>query len=180
VQGLSVLSEADHKACQSWGIDIMGALPRASEGFRFLFVTINTFTKWLEAMPVINITQEATVKFLQSIIYKFSIPKWVLIDNGTQFKGTKFARWCADFSINHQASLAAQPQMNDQVERANGLILQGMMTMMFYDLEAKGRNWHKELQSVLRAFHTISPGIRGRYNVATRDISRISSGGAIQ
>jgi transposase InsO family protein len=137
----------------------MGALPRASGGFRFLFIAINMFTKWMEAMPVVNITQEATVKFLQSIIYKFSIPKWVLIDNGTQFKGTKFARCCAAFGINHQASLAAQPQTNGQVERANGLILQGMMTRIFYDLEAKGRNWHKELQSVLQALHTISPGI---------------------
>jgi hypothetical protein len=69
-----------------WGIDIVGALPRAPEGFRFLFVTIDTFIKWMEAMPVVNITQKATVKFLQSIIYRFGVPKWVLTYNGTQFK----------------------------------------------------------------------------------------------
>jgi hypothetical protein len=39
--------------------------------------------------------------------------------------------------------------MNDQVERGNRLILQGMKTRMFHDLEVKGRNWHKELPSVL-------------------------------
>jgi hypothetical protein len=39
-----------------WGIDIMGILPRAPGGFRFLFVVIDTFTKWMEAMPVANIT----------------------------------------------------------------------------------------------------------------------------
>jgi hypothetical protein len=32
--------------------------------FRFLFVAIDTFTKWMEAMPVANITQEAALKFL--------------------------------------------------------------------------------------------------------------------
>jgi hypothetical protein len=47
-----------------WGINIMGVLPRALGGFRFLFVTIDTFTKWMEAMPAINITQDPTVKFL--------------------------------------------------------------------------------------------------------------------
>jgi hypothetical protein len=47
-----------------WGIDIVGILPRALGGFRYLFVRINTFTKWIEAMPVVNITQEAAVKFL--------------------------------------------------------------------------------------------------------------------
>jgi hypothetical protein len=47
-----------------WGIDIMGILPKAPGGFRFLFVMIDTFTKWMEAMPVVNIMQEAAVKFL--------------------------------------------------------------------------------------------------------------------
>jgi hypothetical protein len=69
-----------------WGIDTMGILPRAPRGFRFLFIIINTFTKWIEAMPMENITQEAAAKFLQSIIYRFGIPRRVLTDNGTQFK----------------------------------------------------------------------------------------------
>jgi hypothetical protein len=44
--------------------------------------------------------------------------------------------------------------MNGQVERTNGLILQGRKTRMFQDLEAKGRNWYKELPSVLWALQT--------------------------
>jgi transposase InsO family protein len=82
-------------------------------------------------MPVVNITQDATVKFLQSIIYKFGVPKWVLTDNGTQFKGAKFVRCCTDFGINHQDSLATHPQTNGQVEHANMLILQRMKTICF-------------------------------------------------
>jgi hypothetical protein len=52
--------------------------------------------------------------------------------------------------------------MNEQVERANELILQWMKAMMFHDLKAKGRNWHKELSSVLWALRT-------NINKATRD-----------
>jgi hypothetical protein len=132
-----------------WGIDIIGVLPRAPGGFRFLFISIDTFTKWMEATPVVNITQEAAIKFLQSIIYKFSAPKRVQTDNGTQFKGDKFLRCCANFEIHHQPSSVAHPQMNGQVERTNGLLLQGMKTRMFQNLEAKGKNWYKELPSVL-------------------------------
>jgi transposase InsO family protein len=66
-----------------------------------------------------------------------------LTDYGTQFKGAKFVRCCVGFGIQHQSSSIAHPQTNGQVERANGLILQGMSTRMFHDLEAKGRNWHK-------------------------------------
>jgi hypothetical protein len=83
----------------------------------------------MEATPVVNITQEAVVKFLQSIIYRFGVPKGVLTDNGTQFKGVKFLRYCADFEIQ-----------DGQVERTNGLLLQGMKMRMFQDLEAKGKN----------------------------------------
>jgi hypothetical protein len=95
-----------------WGIDIMSILPRAPGGFRYLFIGVDTFTKWMEAMPVVNITQEVAVKFLQSIIYRFNMPRRVLIDNGTQFKGAKFIRCCMDFSIQHQPSSTTHPHMN--------------------------------------------------------------------
>jgi hypothetical protein len=39
-----------------WGIDIVGILPRAPGGFRYLFIRIDMFTKWIEAMPAVNIT----------------------------------------------------------------------------------------------------------------------------
>jgi transposase InsO family protein len=123
-----------------WGIDVVGVLPRAPGGFRFLFIVIDMFTKWMEAMLVVNITQDATVKFLQCIIYRFGVLKWVLIDHGTQFKGAKFIRCCSNFGIHHQPSSVAHPQTNMQVERANRLIRQGMMARMFHDLEAKSRN----------------------------------------
>jgi hypothetical protein len=53
----------------------MGILPRAPGGFKFLFVAIDTFIKWMKAMLVVNITQEAAVKFLWSIIYRFGVPE---------------------------------------------------------------------------------------------------------
>jgi hypothetical protein len=44
--------------------------------------------------------------------------------------------------------------MNGQVERTNDLLLQGMKTRMFQDLEAKDKIWHKELPLVLWALRT--------------------------
>jgi hypothetical protein len=65
-------------------IDIMGILPKAPRDFRFLFIAIDILTKWMKAMLVANITQETVAKFLQSIIYRFDVPRMVLIDNGTE------------------------------------------------------------------------------------------------
>jgi hypothetical protein len=39
-------------------------LPRAAEGYRFLFVAIDMFTNWMEAMTVVNIKHEEVVKYL--------------------------------------------------------------------------------------------------------------------
>jgi transposase InsO family protein len=77
----------------------------------------------MEALPAVNITQETTAKFLQSIIYRFDVPRRILTDNGTQFKGAKFVICCADFGIQHQPSSTMHLQKNEQVKRANGLIL---------------------------------------------------------
>jgi hypothetical protein len=51
-------------------------------------------------------------------------------------------------------SSVLHPQTNGQVEHTNDLLLQGMKTRMFQDLKAKGKNWHKELPSVLWALRT--------------------------
>jgi transposase InsO family protein len=72
---------------------------------------------------MVNITHEAIVMFLQSIICRFGVPRRVLMDNGTQFKVAKFSRCCVDFDIHHQPSSSAHPQTNGQVERTNGLLL---------------------------------------------------------
>jgi hypothetical protein len=42
----------------------VGILPRAPGGFRYLFIGVDTFTKWMEAVPTVNINQDAVVKFL--------------------------------------------------------------------------------------------------------------------
>jgi hypothetical protein len=39
-----------------WGIDIVSILLRAPGGFRYLFIRIDIFTKWMEVMLAINIT----------------------------------------------------------------------------------------------------------------------------
>ena len=49
----------------------------------------------------------------------------------------------------------AHPRSNGQAERANAEVLRGLQTRTFKKkLEACGRGWHDELQSVLWSIHT--------------------------
>jgi hypothetical protein len=71
-------------------VDILGPFPRAVGGYRYLFVAINKFTKWLEATSVVSITQSAVVAFLKSIICRFGVLSRIITDNRTQFTSWVF------------------------------------------------------------------------------------------
>jgi hypothetical protein len=60
-----------------WDLDILGLFPRAVGRFRYLYVTIDNFTKWSEATPVVKINKQSAVKFIKSIICyaSFAHPK---------------------------------------------------------------------------------------------------------
>jgi hypothetical protein len=47
-----------------WGLDILGPFTRAVEGYRYLYVTIDKFTKWPEASPVVKIKKQSTIKLV--------------------------------------------------------------------------------------------------------------------
>uniref|UniRef100_J3MQ49 Integrase catalytic domain-containing protein n=1 Tax=Oryza brachyantha TaxID=4533 RepID=J3MQ49_ORYBR len=46
-------------------------LQEGMQGYEYLYVTIDKFTKWLEAYPVIKIDKHSTLKFIRGIIARF-------------------------------------------------------------------------------------------------------------
>jgi hypothetical protein len=70
-----------------WHLDMVGPLRQALRGFTHLLVTVDKFSKWIEARPIVNIRYEEAIAFFTDIIYRFGIPNTIIIDNGTQFTG---------------------------------------------------------------------------------------------
>jgi transposase InsO family protein len=89
------------------------------------------------------------VAFFTNIIHRFGVPNSIIIDNGTQFTGRTFLDFCEDHHIRVDWAAVAHPMMNGQVERANGMILQGLKPRIYNDLNKFGRRWMKELPSVV-------------------------------
>jgi hypothetical protein len=109
-------------------VDILGPFPRAIDGYHFLFVAIDKFTKWPEATPVVSITQGAAVAFLKSIVYRFGVPSHIITDNETQFKSWLFQEYCEGIGTQLCFASVAHPRSNSQAERANTEILRGLKT----------------------------------------------------
>jgi transposase InsO family protein len=96
-----------------------------------LLVTVDKFSKWIEARPIINVRFEEAISFFPDIIYCFGIPNTIITDNGTQFTGKKFLNFRDDNNIRVDWSAVAHTKTNGQVVRANGMILQGLKPRIF-------------------------------------------------
>jgi hypothetical protein len=94
------------------------------------------------------------VAFFTNIIHHFGVPNSIITDNGTQFTWKKFLDFCKDHHIRVDWAAVAHPMTNGQVERANGMLLQGLKPRIYNDLNKFGKQWLKELPSVVWSLRT--------------------------
>jgi hypothetical protein len=89
------------------------------------------------------------VLFFIDIVHRFRVPNSIITNNGMKFTGKKFLEFYNDHHIHMDWAVVAHPQMNGQVEHANGMILQGLKPRIFNQLNKFGHRWVMELPAVL-------------------------------
>jgi transposase InsO family protein len=119
-----------------------------------LLVSIDKFSKWVEVRPITNLRTEQAVSFFTDIIHRFGVPNSIITDNGSQFTGRRFLVFYDKYHIRVDWAAVAHPQTNGQVERANGMILQGLKPRIFDRLNKSGRRWLQELPVVVWSLRT--------------------------
>jgi transposase InsO family protein len=137
-----------------WGIDILGPFPKAVGGYEYLYVAIDKFTKWPEAMQTIKIDKHSALRFIRGIVSRFGVPNRIITDNGTQFTSLLFGAYCEDMGIKICYASSHHPQSNGQAERANAEILKGLKTRSYETLKQHGKKWTEHLEPVLWANRT--------------------------
>ena len=81
---------------------------------------------------------------------RLGVPNRIITDNGSKFTSNLLKTYCANLGTQVCYASVAHPRSNGQAERANTEVLKGLKTRTFKKkLEACGRVWHDELQSVL-------------------------------
>ena len=132
-----------------WGLDLVGPLKRAPRGYTHLLVAIDKFTKWIEARPISAIKSEQAVLFFLDIVHRFGVPNSIITNNDMQFTRKKFLLFCDKYHTCIDWAIMAHPCTNEQVERANGMVLQGLKPRIFNRLNKFSRRWVTELPTVL-------------------------------
>ena len=57
-----------------------------SKGHKWILAATDYFTKWVEAVPMKNVTAKDVVNFVKEhIVYRFGIPQMITTDQGTVF-----------------------------------------------------------------------------------------------
>jgi hypothetical protein len=78
---------------------LVGPFKKAKGRFTHIFITVDTFTKWIEVKPAASVTAAKAVEFNKEIMYMFGVSNNIITNNGTQFPVRGFKDFCADSLI---------------------------------------------------------------------------------
>ena len=139
-------------------MDIIGIFPIEARQLKFLVVSINYFTKWVEVETLAIITEKNVRYFVwKNIICKYDIPRVLVSDNVKQFNNDAFRDFYSQRGIKNHYSSPAHPQANGQVEVTNRSLHKIIKTR----LEGVKGIWPEELPSVLWAYRITARTLTG-------------------
>jgi transposase InsO family protein len=131
---------------------LLGPLPPAQGNLKYVIVVVEYFSKWIEEKPLATITFAKVQKFFwQNIVCHFGVPKAITVDNGTQFDDETFKDLCDRIGTKIHFASVRHPESNGLVERANGIIMIGIMKLIFNQPRGK---WPDELIKVVWSHNT--------------------------
>ena len=133
-----------------WGIDIIGKIsPKSSSGHEFVLVSIDYFTKWVEAASYARLTSAKVASFIRShIICRHGVPHELISDRGSHFR-VEVDTLLQRYGVQHHRSSAYMPQTNGAVEAANKNIKR-----IFRKTVETSCDWSENLPFSLWAYRT--------------------------
>jgi len=123
-------------------VDFMGPFVRSSKGNQHLFVVVDQLSKWVEIVPFRSANSRKVVEVLEDHIFcRYGPPKYLVSDNGAQFKSKLFKLMCQQWGITHRLTSPYHPQIN-LAERVN----RNLKKMICSFVSDNHKSWDNYLQ----------------------------------
>ena len=112
-------------------IDTIGPLPKSADGNKYILTIIDTFSRWVELIPIKDTGGETAAKAILQYIGRYGPPSSFLTDNGTQFVNTTVRELLALVEIEHCTIHPYSHEENGIVERANKEVMRHLRDIIF-------------------------------------------------
>ncbi|RDX82369.1 pol, partial [Mucuna pruriens] len=126
--------------------------PRASNGYQFILVAIDYFTKWVEADSYASVSRNMVARFIKrNIICRYGIQADIIMDTDTNLNNKVIMELYEQFKIHHRNYTPYHQKLNGAMEAANKKIKKIVQKMV-----VTYRDWHDMLPYAL---HGTSTGV---------------------
>ncbi|KAL7073689.1 hypothetical protein ACQ4LE_007495 [Meloidogyne hapla] len=130
-------------------VDLMGPVPKARSGYKYILMVVDSFSKMMIPIPLREQQAETVMNaLLAHVITKFGVPECLVSDQGTQFMSTIFKDVGELFGIKLQTTTPYHQSANGQCERYNRTLADMIGTT------TKGKNWPEVLPLLAFAYNT--------------------------
>ncbi|KAG5885433.1 hypothetical protein JTB14_016827 [Gonioctena quinquepunctata] len=130
--------------------DLIGPLPRSNHGFKFILVIVDNFSKFSLVIPLRNSTAKLVCTAVEDHLFlMFGPPKFLLSDNGSQFRSKEFKILLANYAVKQIFTANYHAQANP-TERVN----KTLETMISCYVSENHKEWDKMLSKVACAIRT--------------------------
>lgn len=100
-----------------WHVDLAGPLPESVDGYLYVMICIEAFTKWVEIIPLRDKLAATTWHaFLTHVLARFGACAEVVTDQGTEFEG-EFDEGLVSLAVDHRRTSRNHPQADGLAER---------------------------------------------------------------
>jgi len=131
--------------------DIIGPLPETNDGYRYILVMVDYFTKWAEAYPLTNRYAVDIADVMMSRWFvTYGVPLKLHCDNAREFRGQVMTELKSILGIKGTFTSGYRAQSNGMCERTNGTL----ETMIRSMVGERRNEWDKALPYVVGAYRS--------------------------
>ena len=78
---------------------MVGPLKGGSHKKKYVLVTVDKLTKWIEAKLVQTAESGPVIDFISGVVHHYCVPHSIITDNGSNFTADEVKTWCGKMGI---------------------------------------------------------------------------------
>jgi hypothetical protein len=144
-----------------WHVDLCGPFTESNEGYTYVMVAIEAYSKVLELVPLKNKSADSTAAaFIDMVLCRYGACAEVCSDRGAEWDAA-FSEALVDCMVVHRPTAAQHPQANGAAERSIQSVKRSIRKCA--ESEGTAKDWPKHL-----------PWIRLGYNCSRQQSTKLA------